>query len=89
MADELTGSEGLPQTEAEVVARLKIRPKRTRIEATQDEGKPYVRHWVTLTYDFEDKLKKLGSFLYAIACDVEQAGGWITQIELGTKLRPP
>ena len=79
----------LPATEAEVVRRLKIKPRRIKITAshTPSEG-DYVRHWVVLEYDVTSSLRQFGKVLYDIACDVEQAGGWVTQIQLGTELRP-
>lgn len=73
--NDVTNSLPLPQTEGEVIA-------------TVDDDGGDRRKWVKLTYDFHDKLCKLGGFLYKIACDVEQAGGWVTQISLGTGIQP-
>ena len=86
----MTQIQTIPQpatTEAEVIARLKIRPQRIKLTATQDDEGSVPRHWVVLQYDWTGKLKQLGTYLYQLAQDVEQAGGVITQIETGTSLR--
>jgi hypothetical protein len=71
----------------EAAHRLKIKPARVKMTATKDESS--CRHWVTLQYDVTvHKLSQFGKVLYDIARDVEQAGGWVTQISLGTELRP-
>ena len=74
--DPPTNPTDIPQTEAEVIARLKNKPKGIKVTVTQN-GNESPRQWVVLTYDFQDKLKKFGSFLYAIAEDVAQAGGLV------------
>lgn len=77
---------GLPDNEAEVIKRLKNKPHSIKAVATmEDDGDN--RHWVSLRYEYDGKLKKLGEFLYEIAKDVEQAGGLVTQFSFDS-LRP-
>jgi hypothetical protein len=80
-------SEALPKNEAEVIQRLKKRPKGVKMTASKREDES-IRQWVIITYEFKDKLSKLGKFLYDITCDVEQAGGWVTQFDFGTPVAP-
>lgn len=77
----------LPTTEAQVIANLAVKPDRVTVTMTQDREQGDPRHWVKLQYEFKDKLPNFGKFLYRIACDVEQAGGWVTNVELATGLR--
>lgn len=77
----------LPDTEGEIVSRLKIKPERIKVTMTSDKDSDHVRHWTELTYDFKGKIGGFGRFLSSIVQDIFQAGGAVTNIDLGTGLK--
>lgn len=72
----------LVTSEREVVERLKCKPFRVKVTATQDGDESRPRCWTVLYYDFTGKLSTLGRFLDGIAKDVFQAGGVVTKVEI-------
>lgn len=73
----------LPRTEQEVIARLKLPYDSVKVEATLKSADGDDRLWVSVRYEFEGKLAKLGPFLQGIADDVWQAGGVVTNFNFG------
>ncbi len=82
----------LPGTEFEVIARLKTVPKDVHVTVTirTERPEPQARHWVELHYSFEGKLGGFGTWLKKISDDVDQAGGYVTGINISdaSDLRP-
>lgn len=78
----------LPKSEAEVVGRMKIKPDRIKMTVAKDTDSDSARHWVILQFDFRGKLGGFGRFLSDRVMDVDQAGGVVTQIGLGTHMSP-
>lgn len=76
----------LPRTEAEVIARLTIRPVAYKATVTVDDDTGSARHFVVLTYEFTGKLPAFGKFLQAVADDVWAAGGCVTSFNLNEGL---
>jgi hypothetical protein len=71
-----------PESEEEVIKRLKTPPRNIKITATVDVADGNPRRWVKLTYRFNGKLRAFGTFLGNIADDVWQAGGVVTMFSI-------